>query len=220
MIFLTGHHASGKTEAARILAEHFNFLSFEVSHIALVYKQKTRPDLSGRAWEVWIKEMRGPNAINQFILETIIDALHEHIAMQRRFQDIVITGYRQPADIEYLYKSLIANAELLPRTDKLLVYLTAPAPILYCQYLARKRDGDHLAITWEQFVQLLAQEKERGLEVLAQQSVLLENAQEGIAHLEETLRHFVSTAGYSIAFHTRPSMPVVLHELPSVRKNL
>lgn len=206
MIFLVGPHASGKTETARILAERFHFLCFEVSRIALSYKQKTRPDLPGRAWEMWIKETKGPHVINQFILETIITVLHEQVALQRVFQDIVITGYRQPTDIEYLYKGLIARTELLPRTDKLIVYLAAPAPILYRRYLARKRDGDNLAMTWEQFSQFLAREKERGLESLTQQAVLLENAQEGIIYLEGALKHFICEAGYAVAFHTQSLM--------------
>lgn len=190
MIFLVGHRASGKTEAATFLKNTFGFLHIETGDIVRNYKQATAPlELSMGEWEQEIIAIRGPRFIDDLIINSMDCFITRELDTYGGFQDLLITGNRQLEGID----TIMSNSHklsYLPNNHRIIVALTATEEVLYSRYINRKRETDDTTLSFEEFqVLVLGAERQKGLtKLMDNANYTIVNDQNDLTHLHKSLK--------------------------------
>lgn len=121
MIFIVGHHNTGKTTTAEYLGK-FGFLHIETSEIVRRKHLELAPDTD---FYSWAKE-RG-SLFDDFILAEVLRARSMIETSPDGLQDIVITGHRQLSGINRIREAV----QPLPNRRHTILYLDAPFELLF-----------------------------------------------------------------------------------------
>ena len=168
MIFIVGHHNSGKSTIAALLKQ-YGFLHIETGDIVREIHKEQDPE---RKFSEWISEMnvKESDFLNNAILEKVNASL-ERIKGNPFLQDIVITGNRQIEGIEFLCKNVTE------KNSNIIIYMETNTEELYNRQLQRN-DRIIEGLTFEKFVnEYLAFDTEMGLEqIRARADVLIDSS--------------------------------------------
>lgn len=186
MIFLCGHHNTGKTTLAKWLAD-FGFPYIETGDIVRNLYKNTSPNCEFLEWVIEIG-LKYPNYFNEYILEEIIRI--EKILPQ--LKNIVVVGNRQKSGITFLinnYKTSYQN---------LIIYLIAPEDELYRRQLQRQ-DRTIKNLTLELFKNKhLAFDKEMGIDGIKDITDYIIDSNLNIEQVKEKMGIILKQNGYII----------------------
>ena len=128
MIFIAGHHNTGKTTLATWLRENYGFLHVETSTIVKNKHIREVPDTPFREWA----EGKGHDYFNECIA-TEVTKYRELLVSNGNSSELIITGNRQMEGINHL----ASTVQPLPGTRHWTAYLEAPYEILFQRYVQR-----------------------------------------------------------------------------------
>lgn len=131
MIFITGHHNTGKSTISNYLKD-FGFIHIETSEIIKEVHRKLAPE---KEFIKWAESMG--DKLNDFIAEKALSALQTVLDSNGILQDIIISGNRQMSGINYV----IHHTQFLNKKENLIIFIYADDMILFqrqCSRLDRK----------------------------------------------------------------------------------
>lgn len=145
MIFITGHHNTGKSTISNYL-EQFGFVHIETGDVIRGIHKKIAPEMEFIKWA----ENMG-DSLNDFIVEKALIA-RKIVLNSDDLQDIIISGNRQISGINYV----IHHVQPVDGRKNLTIFLYADDKILFqrqCARLDRKISGLTLARFKEEILQ-------------------------------------------------------------------
>jgi dephospho-CoA kinase len=132
MFFLTGHHATGKTEAAEALVRTGSYTLVDTG--PLMRKEHLLSD-SGMSFGDWVNagEYRhGPDFTNERLLRAMEPAL---TSARKRGQSVILAGFRSLAGIRYVQSRISCEGS----GRAAIVFIeTPPIEVLHSRWMARE----------------------------------------------------------------------------------
>lgn len=127
MIFITGHHNTGKSTTAKWL------ISYGFNHIETgeIVRQSYQDSNSNDSFYDWVskKNIQNENYLNDLIVIKIINIFNQNIN-----SNLIITGNRQITGINYIINKLNS----IYKKKSLIIFLHAPEKELFDRQLKRK----------------------------------------------------------------------------------
>ncbi|MBT9174300.1 MAG: hypothetical protein DDT21_02714 [Syntrophomonadaceae bacterium] len=186
MIFLCGHHNTGKTTLAKWLFD-FGFPYIETGDIVRNLYKITLPNYEFSEWATKIG-LKYPNYFNECILKEII-RLEKTLPQSK---NIIVVGNRQKSGITFL----INNHKTSYRN--LIIYLVASEDKLYQRQLQRQ-DRIMKNSTLELFKnEYLAFDKEMGIESIKDIANYIIDSNINIEQVKEKISFILKQNGYII----------------------
>ena len=155
MIFLAGHHNSGKSTVALHLRDVYGFLHIETGEIVRELYTQSGTSLPFGEWA---------SASHHMFDKAIASRICEHVTataqLNGKVEDVVVTGNRQIEGIRYITD----RVDCLPGKSNLIFYFEADPKILHTRHLVRT-DRPTPRLTFNEFDrELLAYDREMGVE--------------------------------------------------------
>ncbi|MCX6727015.1 MAG: AAA family ATPase [Candidatus Shapirobacteria bacterium] len=161
MIFIVGHHDTGKSTLARFLVDN-GFLHVETGDIV---RGIFRSSGTGLPFGEWAKQ--NGHHFDDHIIDSVNRAKDQ--ALRENKQDVVITGNRQLEGIRQIRQSV----EPLEQRKHLIVYMEADSEILFQRHQHRN-DRRVQDLTIESFKRdILGYDKEMGVERIREEADLV-----------------------------------------------
>lgn len=188
MIFITGHHDAGKSTIAGFLRDH-GFLHVETSSIVRAKHQELAPH---RNFGEWAKEQN--HFFDKYIAQAVFKAEQAIRHNGNTNQDVIVTGNRQIAGIDYLINKVPA---LKPN---LIIYVEADEETLFDRHMKRP-DRRIEGLTLQRFKdEILAYDIEMGVELIKPiADIVICNNGDDVKPCFETTSSFLRSKGYIFA---------------------
>jgi len=190
MIFIVGHHNSGKSTIATLLKK-YGFLHVETGDIIREIHKEQDPE---REFSEWISEMnvKESDFLNNAILKKV-NANLEQIKKNPFLQDIVVTGNRQVEGIEFLCENVTEP------NSNIVIYMETNTEELYNRQLQRN-DRIIDALTFEKFInEYLAFDTEMGLEQIRTRADVIVDSSFGVDIIFREVASVLSKHGFTFA---------------------
>lgn len=126
MIFITGHHNTGKSTISNYL-EQFGFVHIETGDVIREIHKKTAPEME---FIKWAEDMG--DSLNDFIVEKALIA-KKIVLNSKNLQDVIISGNRQMSGINYV----MCHVQPVNGRKNLTIFLYADDKILFQRQCAR-----------------------------------------------------------------------------------
>jgi dephospho-CoA kinase len=177
--FVTGPHASGKSVIAKLAwKDSDDTLFFDTGPILRQYKSNNGPE--SEPFNTWLEEYENRYG-DEFTDKLLAAHIYKNILNNPQATRIIIIGNRSFRGVSYLQKNI-----KVPYSK--LIYVTAPAAILYERY--KKREGKH-DFPQNEFGALLISDNKRGLEqIQSRADFLLPNTQ-GLGDAVKSLQQYI-----------------------------
>jgi dephospho-CoA kinase len=188
MIFIVGHHNTGKTSLARALIP-FGFLHIETGDIVRMVYQKLSFNIDFYEWASEHKHQ-----FDDFIINEILKAKRKILESVDNLQDVIITGNRQLSGI----LSIIKKVPPIGKRGNVIIFLDANPKELFRRQMARK---DRLipTLSFEQFVKdFLDYDKAMGIEEIRQKADFIIDANKSKEEVFESVRKILKQRGYKV----------------------
>ena len=161
MIFITGHHDTGKSTLAKYFIEN-NFLHVETGNIVRSLYKAENPEIK---FEDWAKG-KG-QLFDDHIIEEVKKA--QLLVVKENRQDVVITGNRQIEGVNKICEKMPP----LEGKKHLIVYVEADPQILFVRHQGRP-DRSIPGLTFESFSKnILGYDQEMGVEEIKKSADLI-----------------------------------------------
>lgn len=160
MIFICGHHNSGKTTVAKYL-EKFGFIHIETGNIVRQKHKELTPDVNFHQWAI-----REGHKFDKYIVDEILSAREKLIKSNGSLQDIIITGNRQIEGIDYI----LLHVPPIEGKENLIIFLHANDEILFQRQILRY-NRQVTDLTFEKFKdELLRFDVQMGIEKIKEKT--------------------------------------------------
>lgn len=185
MIFITGHHNSGKSTAAGCLKEKYGFSHVETGDIVRQLHQHSKTNLPYGEWA-----KLNSHCFDQVITSTICDLRERILQTNGKVPDIVVTGNRQIEGIRHI----INNVQPFPGREHLILYVEADPKILHERHMARM-DRPTTRLTFKEFMDgLIKFDQDMGVELIKEHAhIKIRN--------EETVEKFLMLVSEALRSH-------------------
>lgn len=189
MVFLAGHHNSGKSTVALHLRDVYGFLHIETSEIVReLYFQSGTPLPFGE----WA------SASHHMFDKAIAGRICEHVMataqLDGKVEDVVVTGNRQIEGIRYITN----RVDCLPGKSNLIFYFEADPRILHTRHLVRT-DRPIPRLSFNEFDrELLAYDREMGVERIRDHAHVIIRNEGSIEDFLSSVTSELHTRGYRL----------------------
>jgi len=157
MIFLTGLHCSGKTEAAQVFSL-YNFKCFELGETLRKKWCKETPEIAFDEWYRAKEEIFGPRFTDEVLVAEIKKQIKELSGKPTFHQDLVLIGSRSFRGIQHI----INNLFLVNNRKNIIIYIEASRENLKERFEEREKKR----VTPEEFSLWLERDRMLGIETI------------------------------------------------------
>ena len=188
MIFIVGHHNTGKTSLAKALIP-FGFLHVETADIVRMIHKKISYNIDFHKWASEHKHQ-----FDNFIIDEILKAREKILESVDNLQDVIITGNRQLSGI----LSIIRKVSPIGKRENIIIFLDANPKELFRRQMVRE---DRLipTLSFEQFVKdFLEYDKEMGIEEIREKADFIVDANKPKEEVFESVRKILKQRGYKV----------------------
>ena len=181
MIFICGHHNTGKTTLANWLKD-FGFTHIETGEIVRgVYKSTNQEKISFPDWATKVS-LDEPH----FFDNCVLDELKKTSSSIGDIDSIIITGNRQLSGIRYLIENF-------PSKKNVIIFLEAPIEDLFNRQLSRK-DRMIQNLTLDFFKNdYIAFDENMGVQEIKEYSDYVVDASKSIIEVREKIKHIINS---------------------------
>jgi len=157
MIFLTGHHAAGKTTVAKALA-FYNFTCLELGTILREKWHNEAPEIKFNLWYRSKERTYGQTFTDRVLVKEIKKQIKNVINTTKKPQDLILVGNRSLSGIQYI----INKVPLFNNRKNIIIFISAPTKILKKRYCVREKKQ----ISFKNFQLLLKKDRQLGIETI------------------------------------------------------
>jgi len=160
MLFIVGYHASGKTHLANMLIEQYGALHIETSAVVRAFKASDNPDASMGQWAEQKEAHYGINFFDDIIVDAVRGAYANELEKGVTPKEVVITGNRALTGVQYIAEQL---SDLHDRPSSVIA-VEVSVEQRYQRYKERDRRPGDADVSFEDFGDLIAHERDTGLD--------------------------------------------------------
>lgn len=172
MLFIVGYHASGKTDLANMFTEQYGALHVETSAVVRGFKALDNPDAEMGQWAAEKEAQYGINFFDDIIVDAVRGAYIDVLEKGGTPQEVVITGNRALTGVQYIAEQL---SGLHDRPSSVIAVEVSDEQ-RYRRYKERDRRPGDADISFEDFGDLIRQERDTGLdEIFAYADYIVSN---------------------------------------------
>jgi len=188
MIFICGHHNSGKTTAAKYLKK-FGFIHIETGNVVRQKHKELAPDVDFHQWAI-----RENHKFDKYIVDEILSAREKLIKSNGSLQDIVITGNRQIEGINYI----LLRIPPIEGKKNLIIFLHVSDEILFQRQIL-KPNRQATDLTFEEFKdELLRFDLQMGIEKIKEKTNCVIYNEGPLESFETEIRETLIKYGYKL----------------------
>lgn len=188
MIFITGHHNTGKSTISRHL-EQFGFVHIETGDVIRGLHKKMAPEMDFFKWAEGMGD-----ELNDFITEKALIARKVVLESKGLLQDVIISGNRQMSGINHV----IRYAQLVDGRKNLVIFFYATDEILFqrqCSRIDRKIPGLTLAKFKEEIMQY---DIKMGINEIREKADIVISNDSSLQELKINIENKLVKAGYRV----------------------
>ena len=185
MIFIIGHHGSGKNTAADLFLSDFNVLNIDVTAALKKDKKRNFPDLNIPEWVKHVISTYGMGYFLEVANKATISEVENANKAGKQFDDIIFSGCRAPKLLYSIRDLVISKTDLFPEScrNMKIIKMEIPREILTERIMKRNPE-----ITVEDVNLMLDGDLEDGLQQLSDEADIFLNNSGGIANLRTEIR--------------------------------
>ncbi|QQS22291.1 hypothetical protein IPM09_01980 [Candidatus Saccharibacteria bacterium] len=196
MLFVTGYHASGKSEISKILVNDFNLLHIETSALVRQAHHLDAPHMPLGAWAKRMEHDYGSTVFDDLIADTTMTQLTIDADRGWYYDDIVISGNRSYDGISYITERLREYGAPI-RHEQSILLIETPIEALYDRFRQRDREEGDKSMSFEEFITVMDAERDRGIEAIIEHATHRINNSGGTRALRDSIYTFARDARYT-----------------------